>query len=319
PLPLNYSIAKPSTLYPLDVVELASSVLGWRLTQLQGFLDDKGTKDIMAKMRNNAVKDFKKATKLGIKKEDPRFFKKISDYPPSHIHLNIWRDMCKIWEKDDRKKKSESGTKNRASTTSTGKGSRHTGGSLGFDEHRTRLKNKIGREPSFREVFLETHLTKESKARLWAGELEINNLNGMDFCTTRAGEIYGEYLNDMKELHGSEFTEDDVNVWKLWRSYDSLIRDRIYRYKLPNDWDPSSSFGVEPSQDKILALENQIQDYEARFEDFESRLQVQREADRKAFEDALKAQREAMQKDFGELIKSYRPTYVSNVSQIEKF
>ncbi|MFS8025909.1 hypothetical protein Hanom_Chr16g01480701 [Helianthus anomalus] len=48
--------------------------------------------------------------------------------------------MCKIWDTYEWKKKSESGTKNRASNDSTNKRprARHTGGSLGFDEHRIR-------------------------------------------------------------------------------------------------------------------------------------------------------------------------------------
>ncbi|KAK1429996.1 hypothetical protein QVD17_12403 [Tagetes erecta] len=88
-----------------------------------------------------------------------------------------------IWGTDEWQKKSTAGKRNRASADSSGKRSRHTGGSVGFDEHRIRLKTKLGREPSFGEVFLETHLIKESKIKLWAGELQINNMEGMNFCT----------------------------------------------------------------------------------------------------------------------------------------
>jgi hypothetical protein len=52
----------------------------------------------------------------------------------------------------------------------------------------------LDREPSYKEVFLITHLTKESKARLLAGELNLNNLEGMEFCTDRARQAYVGYI-----------------------------------------------------------------------------------------------------------------------------
>ncbi|KAK1437012.1 hypothetical protein QVD17_07552 [Tagetes erecta] len=115
--------------------------------------------------------------------------RKTSQRPP------IYRVGAKyIWGTDEWQKKSVAGKRNRASADSSGKRSRHTGGSVGFDEHRIRLKTKLGREPSFGEVFLETHLIKESKIKLWAGELQINNMEGMNFCTARARKAYVSYL-----------------------------------------------------------------------------------------------------------------------------
>ncbi|KAI3809157.1 hypothetical protein L1987_25127 [Smallanthus sonchifolius] len=52
----------------------------------------------------------------------------------------------------------------------------------------------LGREPTYKEVFLTTHLTKECKERLLAGELNLNIMEGMVFCTNRAKLAYMDYL-----------------------------------------------------------------------------------------------------------------------------
>ncbi|KAD3640484.1 hypothetical protein E3N88_29707 [Mikania micrantha] len=55
--------------------------------------------------------------------------------------------------------------------------SRHTGGSRGYDEHRIILVDKekrLGKPPIFKEIFLETHLVKESKKKFWDGLYDEN-------------------------------------------------------------------------------------------------------------------------------------------------
>ncbi|XP_076958845.1 uncharacterized protein LOC143634712 [Bidens hawaiensis] len=121
--------------------------------------------------------------------------------------------MCDAWDTEEWNKKSKSAKANRMKIDSSGKFSRHTGGSIGYDEYRVRLRKALGREPTFKEIFLVTHLNKEGKRKLLAGELDVNNLEGMVFCTERAREAYEEYLFLMLEKYGPEFSDDDPVVW----------------------------------------------------------------------------------------------------------
>ncbi|KAL8248859.1 hypothetical protein R6Q59_005727 [Mikania micrantha] len=75
----------------------------------------------------------------------------------------------------------------------SGEMSRHTGGSIGYDEHRFRLEIKLGRPPTFKELFLHTHLKKDSKAKFWAGNYD-DSPEGMEFCTQRSKETYVSYF-----------------------------------------------------------------------------------------------------------------------------
>ncbi|MFS8005689.1 hypothetical protein Hanom_Chr13g01240291 [Helianthus anomalus] len=42
--------------------------------------------------------------------------------------------------------------------------------------------------------FLDTHLTKECKQKLWDGDIDIYNLEELTFCTERAKNVYVSYL-----------------------------------------------------------------------------------------------------------------------------
>ncbi|KAL8249159.1 hypothetical protein R6Q59_006027 [Mikania micrantha] len=114
--------------------------------------------------------------------------------------------MCEIWNTEDWRKKSTSGKDNRSKTDRGGKTSRHTDGSIGYDERRLRLRIKLGKEPTFLELFLDTHLNKKCKKnRLWAGELNVKILEGLQFCTKRAKEAYAEYVQEMRKRVWVEF------------------------------------------------------------------------------------------------------------------
>ncbi|KAD3337224.1 hypothetical protein E3N88_32744 [Mikania micrantha] len=56
------------------------------------------------------------------------------NYPPNCIPLERWQRLCKIWNTDKWLKKSKTGRSNRNNDIS-----RHTGGSMGFEEHRIKL------------------------------------------------------------------------------------------------------------------------------------------------------------------------------------
>ncbi|KAI3682265.1 hypothetical protein L2E82_50006 [Cichorium intybus] len=56
------------------------------------------------------------------------------------MQAQAWEDMCRQWNTEAWLKRSGSGTSNRNTTDSGGNISRHTGGSIGYDEHRIRLQ-----------------------------------------------------------------------------------------------------------------------------------------------------------------------------------
>ncbi|KAL8231165.1 hypothetical protein R6Q57_000943 [Mikania cordata] len=121
--------------------------------------------------------------------------------------------MCDLWDTDTWRKKSESAKRNRSSVKGSDKSSRHTAGSIGYDEYRVRLRKIMRKEPNYKDIFLMTHLNKDSKAKFLAGELSVNSLDEMDFCTNRAKDAYSSYLQEIIEKYGPEFKDDDPNVW----------------------------------------------------------------------------------------------------------
>lgn len=85
----------------------------------------------------------------------------LKDFHPKYIPDGVWRSLCKYWDTPAWKKLSASGKKNRNSSDGSGKTGRHTGGSIGMNEHRDRLKLMLGREPTWEELYMQTHLTAE--------------------------------------------------------------------------------------------------------------------------------------------------------------
>ncbi|KAD5961112.1 hypothetical protein E3N88_12585 [Mikania micrantha] len=122
--------------------------------------------------------------------------------------------MSEVWNSEEWRKKSTSGKDNCSKTDGSGKISRHTGGSRGYDECRLRLRVKLGKEPTFLELFPDTHLNKRRKKGFWNGELNVKTLDGLQFCTERAKEAYTEYLEEMTKEYGLNFTQDDARIWE---------------------------------------------------------------------------------------------------------
>ncbi|KAL8195524.1 hypothetical protein R6Q57_025927 [Mikania cordata] len=170
-------------------------------------------RDIMLGLRRSSLNY---ASKAGhdITIDDPEVFNVIRNFPPDLVAQNVWGQMCEIWNTEDWRKKSTSAKDNRSKTDTCGKTSRHTGGSIGYDERRLRLRVKLGKEPTFLELFLDTHLNKKCKKRLWAGELNVKILEGLQFCTERVKEAYADYLQEMTKEYGLNFTQDDARVWE---------------------------------------------------------------------------------------------------------
>ncbi|KAL8242471.1 hypothetical protein R6Q59_012773 [Mikania micrantha] len=98
---------------------------------------------------------------------------------------------------------------------SSGAISRHTGGSIGYDEQRIRLEIKLGKKPTFKQLFLHNHLEKKSKAKYWVGYYD-ENPEGMEFCTDRSNEAYESYSFYMVEKYGEDETQHPIGEIDLW-------------------------------------------------------------------------------------------------------
>ncbi|KAL8229496.1 hypothetical protein R6Q57_014396 [Mikania cordata] len=100
------------------------------------------------------------------------------NYPPDCITLERCQRLCKIWNTDKWLKRSKTGRSNRNNDLS-----RHIGGSMGYDEHRIKLDKQKGKKVGYELVFIDTHATKETKKRLREGEININDLDELEFVT----------------------------------------------------------------------------------------------------------------------------------------
>ncbi|KAD3067611.1 hypothetical protein E3N88_35491 [Mikania micrantha] len=127
---------------------------------------------------------------------------------------------------------------------------RANGGSVGYDEHRIRLEIKLGKKPTFKQLFLHTHLKKESKAKYWVGYYD-DNPEGMEFCTNPSKEAYESYSIYMVEKYGEDETQHPIGDIDLWersqgekkQSFGIGSSDRHFILT----GTPSSSIGSTPS------------------------------------------------------------------------
>ncbi|KAJ0912676.1 putative transposase, Ptta/En/Spm, plant [Helianthus annuus] len=169
--------------------------------------------DIMSDYRTESAK---KARVAGFDFPDDRLdFEAMSKFPPRFVHSDIWEELCMGWNTEAWKKKSVKGRNNRKKVDNDDVISRHTGGSRGYDEHRIILERALGRPPTFRELFLATHLTKESKKIFWDG-LYDESLDGAEFCTARSRKAYEAYERSMLEKYGEDVTLHPVGDADLW-------------------------------------------------------------------------------------------------------
>ncbi|KAD5317636.1 hypothetical protein E3N88_17582 [Mikania micrantha] len=156
---------------------------------------------------------------------DYKQFNIIRQYPPDSVPDGVWAEMCDLWDSEAWRKKSTIAKSNR--NKGNDKAARHTGGSIRYDEYRARMRRVFDREPNFREIFLLTHLDKASKAKLLAGELNLNSVNDMFFCNGRSKEAYASYLEEMIEKNGLEFSVDDPDIHDLEVQIEAERRSRL--------------------------------------------------------------------------------------------
>ncbi|KAL8243270.1 hypothetical protein R6Q59_009528 [Mikania micrantha] len=169
--------------------------------------------DIMLEMRKESANNARANGHFIINGQDN--FNIMCDFPPRMVSQDVWRQLCLIWNTDDWAKKSERGRDNRMKVDSSGSISRHTGGSVGYDEHRIRLEIKLGKKPTFKQLFLHTHLKKEYKAKYWVGYYD-DNPEGMEFCTNRSKEAFESYSIYMEEKYGEDETQHPIGDIDLW-------------------------------------------------------------------------------------------------------
>ncbi|KAL8251444.1 hypothetical protein R6Q59_035137 [Mikania micrantha] len=258
----------------------------------EGFVNilKKRYRDIMLGLRRSSLIYASKAGH-NITIDDPEVFNVIRNFPPDLVAQNIWGQICEVWNSEEWRKKSTSGKDNRSKTDGSGKTSRHTGGSIGYDERRLRLRVKLGKEPTFLELFLDTHLNKRCKKRLWARELNVKILDGLQFCTERAKEAYAEYLEEMTKEYGLNFTQDDARIWE--RLHGNSGPKRVFGIGssdlsfVVTGTPSSSSYGSTPS-----FVDQQAQQ---RLQDLEARLEIERKA-REELEEQMRKMNEFMKK-----------------------
>ncbi|MFS7929575.1 hypothetical protein Hanom_Chr04g00334111 [Helianthus anomalus] len=145
--------------------------------------------------------------------------------------------------------KSKCGSSNHNNFDINGRLYRHTGGSMGFDEHRENWRRTYGREPTWKEPFLQTHFTKECKEKLRKSEISIYDMKNLKFCTNRSKEVYA-----MHDIHRLDLTDcpDDPEVWAYVQGGESSD----LHYMLSGT--SSSSSGCAPSFVKYQRLIKEV-------------------------------------------------------------
>ncbi|KAI3738265.1 hypothetical protein L2E82_28288 [Cichorium intybus] len=127
--------------------------------------------------------------------------------------MRVAAGPVQYWDTPEWKKLSASGTKNRNSSDGSGKTGRHTGGSIGMNEHLDRLRLMLGREPTWEEVYLQTRLTAESKARYFAGDH-----TNLQFLSKKAEDSYYDYKRAETEKYLEEADRPAIGDANLLRT-----------------------------------------------------------------------------------------------------
>ncbi|KAK9059108.1 hypothetical protein SSX86_021727 [Deinandra increscens subsp. villosa] len=167
------------------------------------------------KMRGWRVESKQKARDAGHDiADDEENFEITCNFPPDAVLPERWQRMCKIWNTPKWLNKSVAGRKNRSNEAS-----RHTGGSMGFDEHRIQLEKRNSGPVGFDWVFIDTHATKECKKRLRAGEIDVNDLDKLEFVTDQSKQSFTSFARELERLYGKKDSKnpkgrDDHAVWE---------------------------------------------------------------------------------------------------------
>ncbi|KAJ0860507.1 hypothetical protein HanRHA438_Chr13g0624411 [Helianthus annuus] len=144
------------------------------------------------------------------------------------------------------------------------------------------MERALGQPPTFRELFLATHLTKESKKNFWDG-LYDESLDGAEFCTARSRKAYEAYERSMLEKYGEDVTLHPVGDADLWeraqgrRGFGIGSSDpHFIVYGTPSSSSGSGSYAdYQRSQEQVKNLQAQVDMLQNRVE--EAQQQVREE------------------------------------------
>ncbi|MQL85758.1 hypothetical protein Taro_018278 [Colocasia esculenta] len=157
----------------------ARSRFAWTLTARSNF------KHLMYNARKNVEKVSQSA--------DPTLWR---ERAPSWMRGDYWETLCNIWATERWQQTSTVMKVNRAANPEA---NMHTGGSVSFATHQSRLEKELKRPPTFSEVFDRTHKKK-----------------GTDqYISDRAREVAESYSQQMTEKYAGEDEQPrlDPEVW----------------------------------------------------------------------------------------------------------
>ncbi|KAL4583616.1 hypothetical protein LXL04_008194 [Taraxacum kok-saghyz] len=218
--------------------------------------------------------------------------------------------MCRKWNTDEWKKKSKAARKNRNKTDSSGCTARHTGGSIGYEEHRLKLKELTGEEPAYMDVFCKVNLTAESKKKYFEGDKEVP----LDFATGTAREAAEAYNRGLFEKYGEDPAQHMVNDPELWTQTQLLrqggkqkglmygIGSSDIEYVVTGTYSSvSSSSSVAAadyakSQEKVNELEQQLVNMQQSMDESQNALTLEM------------AQMKKMREDLAAFMREFRPS-----------
>ncbi|MQL89422.1 hypothetical protein Taro_021990 [Colocasia esculenta] len=155
------------------------SRLVWTMTARSNF------KHLLYNARKNAEKVSQSA--------DPTLWR---ERAPSWMMRDYWETLCSIWAAERWQQTSTIMKVNRAANPEA---NMHTGGSVSFATHQSRLENELKRLPTFQEVFDRTHKKK-----------------GTDqYISDRVREVAESYSQQMTERYAGEDEQPklDPEVW----------------------------------------------------------------------------------------------------------
>lgn len=113
---------------------------------------------------------------------------------PHWIANDVLDDLVRIWESEDFKKLSKKNKSNRNSNSGGLGASLHSCGSIPMTEHRRRLKEKLGKDPSLADLYQHTHKRK--------------NGDGAYVCAKAQ-----KFVDTMNELRQTQTEASDAELW----------------------------------------------------------------------------------------------------------
>ncbi|KAL0925378.1 hypothetical protein M5K25_003702 [Dendrobium thyrsiflorum] len=163
---------------------------------------------------------------------------------PLWIGEGVWAELTTAWVSPDYSKRRDQNRQNRASDVGGLGSSLHTGGSVPHTEHRRRLKEMLGREPTSVELHSHTHKQQEDKQ--WVDE--------------RARRAYEEYTR-LRESQaaageGPSGGSTEISDYRTWsQAVGGVQHGRIYglgSQAYTYEWQTSGSSSFLPSTQESL-------------------------------------------------------------------